>query len=131
MKKNCVICREKFNALNCAITFSEKCSYKRKKIYNKEYQREHLEYYANKTREYAHKNGDKINKKNMRNYYKNRDKALVRVNTYNSNEKTGVCNDCKGKMKTEFHHLSYKPNKFIEVCKRCHDKRHGRNYYGR
>jgi len=99
---------------------------KRKAEYQKKYQKEHPEYQARKVREYAHRNKDKIKEKAKRVYHKDKTKQLVRANTYNSNEKTGICFDCKKKTKTEFHHLFYVPNFFIEVCKKCHNKRHGR-----
>ena len=102
---------------------------KRKKAYNKKYQSDNLEQHAGYVRKYAHKNKDKIIEKNKKQYHKDKTKALVRAKTFYSNEKTGVCFDCKEKGKTEFHHLSYEPNIFIEVCKRCHNKRHGRKLY--
>ena len=49
---------------------------------------------------------------------KDRIKKKVRDYTYYHNEKTGFCNDCKKKIKTEFHHLSYEPSIFIEVCRK-------------
>ena len=81
-------------------------------------------YFADATRKYTHGNKDKEKAKRV--YHKDKTKQLVRANTYNSNEKTGICFDCKKKTKTEFHHLFYVPNFFIEVCKKCHNKRHGR-----
>ena len=62
---------------------------------------------------------------------KDRMKERVRQKTNYHNEKNNVCHDCHESEKTEFHHISYSPNIFIEVCKRCHNKRHGRDYYGR
>ena len=99
---------------------------KRKAKYQKKYQKEHPEYQARKVREYAKRNKDKIREKGKRYYERNKTKAIVRVKTSIYNEKTGICNDCKENGKTEFHHLSYEPNIFIEVCKKCHNKRHGR-----
>lgn len=99
---------------------------KRKAEYQKRYQKEHPEYQARKVREYSHRNKDKIREKAKKVYQKDKTKMLVRANTNHNNEKTGVCSDCKIKGKTEFHHISYQPNLFIEVCRKCHNKRHGR-----
>ncbi len=87
-------------------------------------------YFADASRKYAHKNKDKIREKAKRVYHEDKTKQLARANTNNRNEKTGFCVDCKEEGKTEFHHIDYVPNIFIEVCKRCHNVRHGRNYYG-
>jgi len=100
---------------------------KRKAEYQKKYQKEHPEYQAKKVREYAHRNKDKIRDKASKIYHKDNIKGKVRANTNHKNEKTGICFDCKNILKTEFHHLSYKPNIFIELCRKCHNKRHGRN----
>ncbi|MHA1344249.1 MAG: hypothetical protein ACTSQG_09695 [Promethearchaeota archaeon] len=99
----------------------------------KNYKKYGKKYFADKVRDYAKKNRDKIKEKAKRRYDQpeEKKKALVRAKTINSNEKTGICFDCKEKTKTRFHHLSYEPNIFIELCKKCHNKRHGRNYYGR
>ena len=83
-------------------------------------------YFADATRKYAHKNKDKIKEKAKRVYHKDKTKALVRAKTNYSNEKTGTCSDCGKQTKTEFHHKYYKPNLFLELCRRCHNKRHGR-----
>jgi len=99
---------------------------RRKAKYQKKYQKEHPEYQAKKVREYAHRNKDKIKEKAKRIYHKDKTKALVRANTNHRNEKHGKCNNCKQTTKTEFHHLSYTPNIFIEVCRKCHNKIHGR-----
>lgn len=101
----------------------------RKKAYNKKYQSDNLEQHAGYVRRYAHKNKEKIIEKNKKQYHKDKTKALVRAKTFYSNEKTGECSDCGMTRKTEFHHLSYQPSIFIEVCKRCHNKRHGRGLY--
>ena len=96
-----------------------------------------------KVKEYCYNNRENILKKREKkrknteykdyqnNYHKKyhkgkgREKFLARMETYNRNEKTGICFDCKKQIKTEFHHLSYEPNTFIELCKECHLKRHG------
>ena len=88
-------------------------------------------YFADAVRKYAHKNKNKIREKANKIYHKDNTKGKVRANTNHQNEKIGICFDCKKKGKTEFHHLSYEPNIFIELCRKCHNKRHGRNYYGR
>lgn len=103
----------------------------RKKKYDAKYYKENKEYFANATRKYANANKDKIREKAKKVYHKDKTKGKVRANTNHQNEKTGQCFDCLMGKDTEFHHLSYEPNIFIELCKICHDKRHGRNYYGR
>ena len=55
---------------------------------------------------------------------KDKFKARVRQKTNYHNEKTNVCHDCHEGIKTEFHHISYSPNIFIEVCRDCHIRRH-------
>lgn len=55
---------------------------------------------------------------------KDRVKERVRQKTNYHNEKTEICLDCEKANKTEFRHLSYEPNIFIEVCRKCHRKRH-------
>ena len=99
-----------------------------------------------KVKEYYYKNRNKVleNRKKRRilepdykkyqnnyqnNYHKRegRREYLARMDTYNKNEKTNICYDCKKQIKTQFHHLSYKPNVFIELCKECHIKRHKEN----
>jgi len=86
---------------------------------------------ANYVKNYAHKNKDKINEKAKNAYKRNRKRFIVRTETRQKNEKVGICFDCKEKGKTEFHHFSYEPNIFIEVCRKCHNKRHGRETYER
>jgi hypothetical protein len=96
------------------------------KLRKSNYKRFDKSYWAEKTREYAHANPDKISEKARRVYAQDKTKALVRNKTANSNERTGVCSDCYNVGKTEFHHISYEPNVFVELCKKCHLKRHGR-----
>ena len=55
-----------------------------------------------------------------------RTKNIIRTRTRQSNDKMNICFDCKEKGKTEFHHLSYNPNIFIELCHECHLERHER-----
>jgi len=126
----CPICNKKFKKHYSQICCSDKCKLKRKKLKEVEYRKRNLKYFADKTREYAHNNKDKIREKAKRVYEKDREKCLIRAKTRNENRLTGFCNDCLTNKKTEFHHLSYKPIKIIEVCRKCHNKRHGRNYYG-
>ena len=57
-------------------------------------------YFADATRKYTHGNKDKEKAKRV--YHKDKTKQLVRANTYNSNEKTGICLDCKKKIKQSF-----------------------------
>jgi len=128
----CPECGIKFRKHYSQICCGLKCKKSRKSKQEKERAENYgKRYFADKVRKYAHKNKDKIREKARRVYKKDKDKILVRANTYHSNEKTGICFNCKKRKKTEFHHLTYKPNKFIEVCKECHYKMHGKNYYGR
>ena len=103
----------------------------RKRKYNAKYSREHKKQHADYSRKYAHNNKDKIKEKAKKVYHKDKIKGKVRAKTNHDNEKSDICFDCKERGKTQFHHLSYEPNIFIELCKKCHNKRHGRNYYGR
>ena len=129
----CPICTKKFIKHYKQVYCNNECKLKGRKLKDAEYRKRNLRYFADKTKEYAHNNKDKIKKKAERRYNQpeEKKKALIRAKTRNSNEKTGICFDCKEKAKTGFHHLSYEPNIFIELCKKCHNKRHGRNYYGR
>lgn len=129
--KKCIICGKSFRAKTTAITCSPKCSKERKKRYDAKYITKHKEQNADYTRKYKHNHKDKTNEIANNAYYRNKAQALARVNTNHHNKKIGVCSDCKEKGKTEFHHLSYEPNIFIELCKKCHNKRHGRDYYGK
>ena len=128
----CPICDKKFKKHYSQICCSDKCKKERKREQEKQrYKKYGKRYFADKVRNYAHNNKDKIREKAKRIYYKDKTKALIRVKTRNENRLTGFCNDCLKNKKTEFHHISYEPIEVIEVCKECHNKRHGRNYYER
>jgi len=128
----CPICGKEFKKHYSQICCSDKCKKERKRRQEKERNKRYgKKYFADSTRKYAHNNKNKIREKAKKVYYKDKSKALARAKTRNSNEKTGVCFNCGKKTKTEFHHVSYKPNLFTEVCKKCHNKIHGRNYYDR
>ena len=92
-------------------------------------------------RKYKERNSDKVKKSQKKYETRNREKINsyqleyqkkpevrkinnVRQNTRYNNEKTGFCQDCHKTTKTEFHHISYNPNLFIELCKKCHILRH-------
>lgn len=123
----CLECGTKFKKHYSQISCSDKCKKERKKRQAKErYKKYGKKYYADKVRTYAHNNKEKVNQKAKEVYNKDKTKALIRARTRNENRLTGFCNDCLTNKKTEFHHLSYKPVKIIEVCKKCHNKRHGR-----
>ncbi len=107
-------------------TLSKEQKRLRKNEIQKKYQKNNKKKVASMIRDWSHKNKDKVREKAKRVYHKDKTKSLVRAKTNYSNEKTGECLDCKLKRKTEFHHLSYEPNIFIEVCRKCHNKRHGR-----
>ena len=121
----CIICNNKFKTKAKSGCCSKNCKLIRKRLLEQEYRKSHKREFAEWAREYAHNNTDKINAKAKRCYLRNKEIALIRAETRNSNEKTGICNDCKNIIKTEFHHESYKPNIFVELCKGCHIKRHG------
>lgn len=97
----------------------------------KQYRTENKEYFAEKTREWAHKNKDKVKEKAKRAYnnLQEKIKILVRAKTSYAFKKKGICEDCGAQCRTEVHHISYEPNKFIETCRVCHNKRHGRKTY--
>jgi len=46
--------------------------------------------------------------------------TYVRRLTRGTNKKIGICLMCNEKIKTEFHHFSYEPNVFCELCEKCH-----------
>lgn len=121
----CKECKNEFEKEHKREFCSENCRKKSEKKRTKKYRQSHKKYFADKVRKYAHSNPDKIREKAKKSYEKDKTKALVRAKTRYCNEKTGICSDCKEKKKTEFHHISYEPNLFIEVCKSCHLKRHG------
>ncbi len=107
-------------------TLSKEQKRLRKNEIQKKYQKNNKKKVASMIRDWSHKNKDKILKKAKKVYHKDKTKALARAKTSYSNEKTGECLDCGLRGKTEFHHLSYEPNIFIELCKICHNVRHGR-----
>ena len=108
--KNKRYCNDK---CRCALWYKEnKEEYNRKSIENK---RNNNWYYNERS---------KIYQKHFHRKPENVKKDSVRGKTRYTNEKTGICSDCKREIKTEFHHISYEPNIFIEVCKSCHNKRH-------
>ena len=99
-------------------------STKRNLKQQKEWRKENPNYNGNWRKDNKVKVREK-NKKASFNYRKNNPiKVKARKKTHILNEKTGICFDCKKQIKTEFHHLSYEPNIFIEVCNKCHNKRH-------
>jgi hypothetical protein len=86
-------------------------------------------------------NREKVNKEGIERYYKKREiiiektkqrrlrqplESKIRSETYRKydSERTGICSLCKEKRRTDFHHISYKPNVFIEVCRSCHKNIH-------
>lgn len=131
----CTICGKSFKRKkqSRAITCSKECSIERKRRFNvqwsRNFRREFKEKSAEQIRNWARRNKEKIRIQGKKAYNKNKDKFIIRTKTRQENEKKGVCSDCKKAITTEFHHLSYEPNIFIEVCRKCHNKRHGRNTY--
>ncbi len=80
-------------------------------------------------KKYYNKNKNEIIKKMVEEYpgkynTKYAKHQKIRAKTRYDNEKTGICYDCNELKKTQFHHLSYKPNIFIELCRGCHNERH-------
>lgn len=84
---------------------------------NPEYDRE----YAS---EYGKKNRAKITNRTREYRKNNRTKIRIQQYTRLHNKRTGVCSICGIKSKTHFHHSSYVPNIFKEVCARCHRINH-------
>ncbi len=79
--------------------------------YREKYKKNNLEKYKAMQEDYDKNRKDKV-------------KARVRQKTNYHNEKNNVCHDCHEGVKTEFHHLSYSPNIFIELCRNCYKSRH-------
>jgi len=121
----CKECGKEYKKIHRRKFCSEECRKKSEKKRTKQYRKANKEYFARKVREYAHNNLVKIREKAKKIYHKDKTKALIRAKTRHYNERVGFCSDCGKKKKTEFHHISYEPNLFIEVCKSCHIKRHG------
>lgn len=100
----------------------------------KKYRKEHLEQSVKITSEWKKRHKDKVNKWAKVRYKRDKDKIIVRSLTNYHNERTGWCLDCGTFDRhdtTQFHHLSYNPNIFIELCKECHNKRHRKNTWNR
>ena len=81
------------------------------KEYREKYKQENPDKHKEQSKKYDTTKKDKV-------------KARIRAKTHYYNEKTNVCHDCHEGGKTEFHHISYSPNIFIELCKNCHIRRH-------
>jgi len=79
--------------------------------YRSKYKKENSEKYKEQQKKYDSTKKDKV-------------KERIRAKTNYHNEKTGICLDCEKEVATEFHHISYEPNIFIEVCRKCHLLRH-------
>jgi len=92
----------------------------------KKYVKEHLESFAEWNRKWKKNNLEHLKDKAKERYKIDKDKIKVRSLTVQQNEKTNICSNCKELGRTEFHHLSYEPNIFVELCKTCHNKIHGR-----
>ncbi len=56
----------------------------------------------------------------------NRKKETIREKTRRENEKKEKCIKCGNIGKTQFHHLEYEKDKFIELCLKCHKKEHNK-----
>lgn len=100
-----------------------------KKLTNHERYLRYRETFSNCSNKWKQENKAKTVGYVKKSCQKHREKANARARTRYNQERTGICLDCKRKKKTEFHHLTYKPNIFIEVCKKCHLKRHGRKQW--
>ena len=79
--------------------------------YRKKYKKNNPETYKEQQKKYDTTKKDRI-------------KERVRQKTNYHNEKKKICEDCGYEGTTQFHHISYNPNLFVEVCKSCHLKRH-------
>ena len=114
-EKICQTCSNKFKPTNGkSITCSKECSKQRNILTSQEYRKRNLGYYAEKVRNWYKENPKKRSK------MKDTEKAIVRDKTRKQHAKQGICKGCNSKGQTEFHHLSYEPNIFEELCRNCH-----------
>jgi len=101
----------------------------KREVIRKKYRRENGELLNKRDSERYHKNSKEIKMKTMERRKKNPLKHEVQQLTrrkYGS-EKKNICLVCKKKGRTDFHHLSYEPNIFVEVCRSCHMDIHSGN----
>jgi hypothetical protein len=124
----------------------------------KEYVLKNKEKIKQKDKEYRLKNLNVLREKARDNYYKNRKKRLDYSKKYKKanwlkilarhkeddylikervRRKTrclGIiklcCVNCGGNEKLEFHHITYEPNNYIVLCKKCHSVEHRKNEGG-
>jgi hypothetical protein len=96
-----------------------------KKMYNDNKEKLQPIYNA-RAKEYYKKSKEKILERKRRHNKEKKDINVVRRLTY-KNERENICSLCHKKGKTDFHHLSYFPNIFVELCKSCHMSMHAGN----
>ncbi len=120
---------------------SSEVAKEKKNTYQREYRKNNPEKFRVLDKKNREKHEEKIEEKD-RNYYKKNKKRLIeyqmkkrsvdpetnkiRQSTYKkfNDKKKGVCSKCGDEGRTDFHHTSYKPNKFVELCKSCHKLYH-------
>lgn len=128
--KKCVICKKEFKLTNGKnSTCSKKCSYKRKREYDKKYAKKHPKQMAEWQKKSIKRNRDKVNARARRRYQ--RDKKIIKVRNATNQlikklglKKYGKCMDCGETKKLEMHHITYTIDDFILICQACHLKRH-------
>ncbi len=125
--KNCLSCKKempnpKSNQRYCKGT----CGKKMRQKHRDDYKNNNRNLVRKKDREYYKKNSKVIGEKQKEYNKKKPLETKVRAITWRKykDEKTNVCSKCNKKGKTDFHHISYEPNLFVEVCRSCHKKIH-------
>lgn len=134
-EKTCSVCGKLFQPTNGkSLTCSKDCSYKRKRNYDKKYQKNHPEKAAEWSRESAKNNRKRVNKAARERYQRNKKVIKIRNDTNQLLRKLGIkklgeCMDCHQIGKLEIHHITYTLDDFILICKKCHMKRHKKTLY--
>lgn len=121
---NCFKCSRKVKDAYNSQKYCDNCKKKVYQDYKNKFKDKNREKIREGDIEYYHKNKKIIIEKQMKRRNKNPIKYKVQQLTWKNNRKENICSKCKKKKDTDFHHLSYEPNKFIEVCRSCHKKIH-------
>ncbi len=108
----CKICNKELEEVNYGQRY---CSNECRKIWNRQRN--------GKYRETA-KGKERLKYGKLKYNRTNKIKVYVRELTRHSQKKERICLFCGEDTKTQFHHLSYSPNIFFEVCLGCHEKIH-------
>lgn len=133
----CVRCKKKkeHHARGLCVKCYAEEWFSKNKNYKKEWRANNREKFEARRREWRKKHMEEERQYAKRRYVQNKKAILKRQKeqrktpdgklksyvgrlTRLKNKKLGICSDCKKRNKTEFHHISYSPNVFIEVCKK-------------